>query len=50
MLYTNLTFAAFLTLAVEEVHLPEWSRRAEVHRLLCVVISMFLHTHTLSLF
>ncbi|MFS7889539.1 hypothetical protein Hanom_Chr00s000004g01608201 [Helianthus anomalus] len=37
MPYTNLTFAAFLTLAVEDVHLPEWSRRSEVHRLLCVM-------------
>ncbi|MFS7903218.1 hypothetical protein Hanom_Chr01g00021411 [Helianthus anomalus] len=34
MPYTNLIFAAFLTLAVEDVHLPEWSRRSEVHRLL----------------
>ncbi|MFS7976041.1 hypothetical protein Hanom_Chr10g00887821 [Helianthus anomalus] len=37
MPYTNLTFAAFRSLAVEDVHLPEWSRRSEVHRLLCVV-------------
>ncbi|KAF5770917.1 hypothetical protein HanRHA438_Chr00c11g0848641 [Helianthus annuus] len=39
MPYTNLTFAAFRDLAVEDVHLPEWSRRSEVHRLLCVVVS-----------
>ncbi|MFS7901312.1 hypothetical protein Hanom_Chr00s192555g01835471 [Helianthus anomalus] len=38
MPYMNLTFAAFLTLAVEDVHLPEWSRRSEVHRLLCVEV------------
>ncbi|KAF5793899.1 hypothetical protein HanXRQr2_Chr08g0322071 [Helianthus annuus] len=38
MPYTNLTFAAFRDLAVEDVHLPEWSRRSEVHRLLCVVV------------
>ncbi|MFS7953319.1 hypothetical protein Hanom_Chr07g00617111 [Helianthus anomalus] len=40
MPYTNLTFAAFLTLAVEDVHLPKWCRRSEVRRLLSIVISV----------
>ncbi|KAJ0590432.1 hypothetical protein HanPSC8_Chr04g0176781 [Helianthus annuus] len=45
MPYTNLTFAAFLTLAVEDVHLPEWCRRSEVRRLLSVVISILMAVH-----
>ncbi|MFS7985710.1 hypothetical protein Hanom_Chr11g01001771 [Helianthus anomalus] len=47
MPYMNLTFASFLTLAVEDVHLPEWCRRLEVHRLLFVVISLSLHSLSL---